>query len=131
MKDYLINRAISLNGLIKNNLQQCEGELLNLLLEDSSMLFIESSIKQRDEQDSVPILAFTLDKTTYTVLENGKTAVRITYSPVDTTARKLRYESSDESIFTVTSTGVIVGNSNGSATLTVTSVINETLTATA
>lgn len=131
IQPYLISRAYSLNNKIKYNSQHCEMTTLSWLVEDATATLIDKSCKQREEQGYIPIIGFALNSNVYMVNENSKTAVKILYSPVDTTARKLKYETSDPEVFTVSSTGVIVGNSAGTATLTVTSVVNENIKATA
>lgn len=131
MKEYLVNRAYSLNRQIKYNSQQCELKTLQWLIEDSTAQFIDASSKQREEQGYIPLIGFALNSNLYMVPENGKTVVRILYSPVDTTARKLKFETSDPEVFTVSSTGVIVGNTAGIATLTVKAVVDESIQTTA
>ncbi len=53
-----------------------------------------------------------------------------TYQPVNTSQREVKWESSDISVLTVSSSGVIKGIKTGEATVTLTSTANETLTQT-
>ena len=68
----------------------------------------------------VAVIDVTLDKETM-ALEAGKTnTLQATVSPADATNKKVTWSSSDETVATVSSTGVVTGVAAGEATITVT-----------
>lgn len=131
MQIYSLNNALSLNNKIKYDLQHCELKTLNWLLEDSAEELIRHSYDQCQEQPHVPLISIELGRNTYYVTTKGRVQVTIMCTPINTTDKAFHYSSSDPSIFTVTSKGVIVGISAGIATLTVKSTIDEEIVATA
>lgn len=131
MKEYLVNRAYSLNRQIKCNSQQCELKTLKWLIEDSVAELINASCDQRIEQEYVQLESIELNTNDYVVSTHGKTQVHVICTPANATDRKFHYISSNPEIFTVTTQGVIIGNQPGQASLTVKSATNEQITATA
>lgn len=68
------------------------------------------------------VSGITTDKSSYSLHENKSVTVGVTVSPADAYNKKVTYESSDNSIFTVTEDGTLKGVKPGEATLTVASV---------
>lgn len=131
MQIYSLNKALSLNNRIKYDSQHCELKTLNWLLEDSAEELIRRSYDQCQEQPHVPLISIELGRNTYYVTTKGRVQVTIMCTPINTTDKSFHYSSSNTSIFTVTSKGIIVGISAGTATLTVKSTTNEEIVATA
>lgn len=127
MEAYLIDRAYQLNNELKYNSKPCEQNAIQLLIEDSMSHLIDDSCMQRSEKGYIPLQSFVLSSNNYHVGVNDKRLIVAIYTPANATNKKMTYTSMDEDIFTVSSTGVIVGNSPGKAMLIVRSKDNPAL----
>lgn len=124
MEAYLIDRAYQLNNELKYNSRLCEQNAMQLLIEDSMSHLIDDSCKQRAEQGYVPLQSFVLSSNNYHVGVNDKRLIVAKFVPENTTNKGLIYKVYGDKMFEVSSTGVIVGKSPGTAPLTVISKDN-------
>lgn len=67
----------------------------------------------------VPVKTLTVTADSDTVFVNGTLALNVAYEPADATVQSATYESSNESVATVTPEGVVTGVKRGSAKITV------------
>lgn len=70
----------------------------------------------------VPVSSVTLNKTSLTISEGGSQTLTATVSPSNATNKSVSWASDNESVATVTSSGVVVAKAAGTAVITVTTV---------
>lgn len=93
--------------------------LLNkVVLQDGSVVFLDSY----SSQGVIAVASVSLNKITSAILVNGTEQLTATVLPAGATNKSVTWSSSAPSIATVSSTGLVTGVSNGSATITATTV---------
>lgn len=78
---------------------------------------------------TVPVETITLSASAATVEANSTFKLNATLSPSDTTQTELRWNSNNQSVATIDSTGLVTWKAEGSATITCTSVANPSVSA--
>ena len=88
------------------------------------------SVKIEGESTEVKAMSIKLDQTTLTLQEAGTATLKATVLPEETTDKGVKWSSSDEAIAKVDENGTVTAISEGSATITATTVDGSNLKAT-